>query len=44
MNPDGRKEGRKEAAVAAAHSELRSNREEDFFCFGSSFSFTFSTT
>ncbi len=38
------KEARKEAAVAAAHSELRSNRRRIFLFLGSSFSFTFSTT
>jgi hypothetical protein len=41
---DGRKEGRKEVAAAAAQSKLRSNRRRIFSFFGSSFSFTFSTT
>jgi hypothetical protein len=37
-------EGRKEGAAAAAHSKLRSNSRRIFYFFGSSFSFTFSTT
>jgi hypothetical protein len=40
---DGWKEGRKEEA-AAAQIKLRSNRRRIFSFFGSSFSFTFSTT